>query len=83
MTNRIKKIKKYNTELKYFYKVSIYKCEKNNNYLIYFQNKYPYIGEDIYIGYINFINKKYKLLKNNYSSIIIINIYNIIINNLL
>tara|TARA_B110001450_G_scaffold250171_1_gene268440 strand:+ start:974 stop:1258 length:285 start_codon:yes stop_codon:yes gene_type:complete len=83
MTNKIKKIKKNNKELIYFYKVSISKCNKNNNYLIYFKNKVPYTDNDIYIGYINFIDNKFKLIKNNYSNIINSYILTIIKNNLL
>lgn len=63
LTNEFKKIKKNTTDLQYFYKISIIKAKYNNNYLIYFKNKQPYIGHDIYIGYVNYIDKCYKIDK--------------------
>lgn len=46
-----KKIKKLNLyELRYFTEIGFVNCEKNNNILIYFKNKFP--AENINIGYI-------------------------------
>ena len=59
----LKKIKNI-SDLQYFYKISIIKTLHNNNYLIYIKNKQPYIGEDIYIGYVNYTDKSYKINKN-------------------
>lgn len=64
LTNEFKKNKKNRTDLQYFYRISIIKTLYNNNYLIYIKNKQPYIGEDIYIGYVNYIDKSYKIDKN-------------------
>jgi len=63
LTNEFKKKKIYRTDLQYFYRISIIKTLYNNNYLIYIKNKQPYIGEDIYIGYVNYIDKYYKIDK--------------------
>lgn len=63
LTNEFKKNKKYRNYLQYFYKISIIKATYNNNYLIYIKNKQPYIGEDIYIGYVNYTDKYYKIDK--------------------
>jgi hypothetical protein len=63
LTNEFKKNKKNITDLQYFYRISIIKTLYNNNYLIYIKNKQPYIGEDIYIGYVNYIDKYYKIDK--------------------
>ena len=63
LTNEFKKNKKYRNDLQYFYKISIIKATYNNNYLIYIKNKQPYIGEDIYIGYVNYTDKYYKIDK--------------------
>lgn len=50
-------------KFEHFLKVYITKCKYNNNYLIYIKNKYPYNGEDIYVGYINIINNTFKIKK--------------------
>lgn len=63
LTNEFKKNKKNISDLQYFYKISIIKTLYNNNYLIYIKNKQPYIGEDIYIGYVNYTDKSYKINK--------------------
>lgn len=63
LTNEFKKNKKYRNDLQYFYKISIIKATYNNNYLIYIKNKQPYIGEDIYIGYVNYTDKYYMIDK--------------------
>ena len=64
LTNEFKKLKKKTNEFPYFYKIYITDCKYNNNYLIYIKNKYPYTGEDLYIGYINYIDNSYKINKN-------------------
>jgi len=51
ITRKIKKLKKTLYELKYFTEFHMELCEKNNNILLYFKNKYP--AENIYIGYLN------------------------------
>ena len=63
LTNEFKKLKKKRTDLQYFYKICIIKAKYNTNYLIYIKNKYPYIGDDIYIGYVNYVNNCYKIDK--------------------
>lgn len=63
LTNEFKKNKKYRNDLQYFYKISIIKATYNNNYLIYIKYKQPYIGHDIYIGYVNYIDNYYKIDK--------------------
>lgn len=50
-------------KLEHFSKVYITKCKYNENNLIYIKNKYPYNGEDIYVGYINIINNTFKIKK--------------------
>lgn len=52
ISRKIKKLKLY--ELRYFTKIDFVNCEKNNNILIYLNNKYPF--ENIYIGYIKYYN---------------------------
>ena len=63
LTNEFKKNKKKRSDLQYFYRIYIIKATYNNNYLIYIKNKQPYIGENIYIGYVNYIDKSYKIDK--------------------
>jgi|TARA_B110000114_G_C14990506_1_gene356366 hypothetical protein len=63
LTNEFKKLKKKTNEFPYFYKIYITDCKYNNNYLIYIKNKYPYNGPDLYIGYINYINRFCKIDK--------------------